>query len=542
MEKLSILSIFNDAIIQNKSLFIISLIVCIIFIGIDRFLIPRIVYSILENITNLEFSKQYLIYIGILYFISSYLQIILDYKIISISDSLTSSLIKRMTNVVYDKYEEDLRGMEPQLLTTYFEKLNTSITEILTSCKWRKMTLINLPIIIFFYCFYLSPILGVISLISFCSILYFIYRFFIKSTEIDGLSHQTKKNKFLGLFSDYINNLIAIYNNNTNNDEITKLEKDNIKIQKDNLYFLNNLKIKKIGIIVISTVVLLSFNYLIIYKFSNISIVNKQNLTILIVALMVEMFHMTSAVIPTVENIYTFKTVAQKLETLPIHKATKKLDVVNNFDINIAGLSYETVLDKLDLMIPYGQRVAIMGKIGCGKSTAIKLIMKFIKPNGGSIYLGDINIDDINIKKYRSIISYIPQHINLFNRSIEDNLFYGSILSKQEKAAIIEKYNVRNFFGEDLTRNVGNNGAQLSGGQRQILYILRNIIQPSRKIFILDEPTIGLDANTKKYLINLLNIIQDKTIIIITHDDDILPIVNRIIMMDSGKIVEDETI
>jgi ABC-type bacteriocin/lantibiotic exporter with double-glycine peptidase domain len=101
---------------------------------------------------------------------------------------------------------------------------------------------------------------------------------------------------------------------------------------------------------------------------------------------------------------------------------------------------------------------------------------------------------------------------------------------------------VRNFFGNDLKRKVGNNGAVLSGGQRQLLYILRNIIQPSRKIIILDEPTVGLDPNCKKYLLELLNRIHDKTIIIVTHDDDILKIVDRVLFMEGGKISGDKTI
>mgnify|MGYP003349036140 CR=1 FL=1 len=133
MERLSIISILKETISHNKLLFTSVLIVATIFIIIDRFLIQRIIFSILDNITNIDKAKKYLIYLGIIYFISSILQILIDYKSANITDSLTNSLLTRMTNLVYDKYEEDLRGMEPQLLTTYFEKLNNSLLEIINS-------------------------------------------------------------------------------------------------------------------------------------------------------------------------------------------------------------------------------------------------------------------------------------------------------------------------------------------------------------------------------------------------------------------------
>jgi ABC-type bacteriocin/lantibiotic exporter with double-glycine peptidase domain len=218
------------------------------------------------------------------------------------------------------------------------------------------------------------------------------------------------------------------------------------------------------------------------------------------------------------------------------------VNLINDFNIIVNNLEYKTILNGINLEIPFCQRVAILGNIGCGKSTLLKLIMRYIHPKVGQVLLGNNNINDINITKFRSVISYIPQHVYLFNRTIEENLFYGSILSEQAKIDILKRLNVNKFFGNDLKRKIGNNGAKLSGGQRQLLYTLRNIIQPSRKIIILDEPTVGLDPNSKKYLLELLNEIHDKTIIIVTHDDDILKIVNRVLFMEGGKITGDETI
>ena len=257
--------------------------------------------------------------------------------------------------------------------------------------------------------------------------------------------------------------------------------------------------------------------------------------------ILLEIYQVMNIIGPTSEKINAFHNIANSLK-VNILENKGLVQNIDNFDIHLVNISYETILDKFNLSVPYKQRIAIMGKIGCGKSTSVKLIMKLIKPSLGNINLGNVDIEYININKYRSIISYIPQHIFLFDRSIEENLFYGSILTDVEKEVIIKKYKINNFFGDDLKRKVGNNGAKLSGGQRQLLYILRHIIQPSRKVMILDEPSVSLDQNSKNYLIELLNNISDKTLIIITHDNDILKIMNRIIFLDKGKITSDKTI
>jgi ABC-type multidrug transport system fused ATPase/permease subunit len=503
-------------------------------------MIQRLVFSIMQTITNGGDTKKYIFYLGSIFMVSCLFQTLLDYKTNKITDSLNSALLKRMTNTVYYKYENDIRGMEPQLLTTYFEKLNNCLLDITLNHKWRKLTLLLLPTIFILYSFYVNYKIGLISLVIIGIIYYLSFKMINTSNEL-GKLNELNKNKFLGLFSDYIYNLISIYNNNTREVEINNLENDNLRIQSESINFYYLFTGKKLFLMILTIVSLLLFIYLIIYKFPSIEVEQKQNLIIFIMILLLEMYQIMNIVVPTSEKINSFHNIADSLKCSVVN-TTNQVQDVNNFDINIVDLSYETILNKFNLNIPYRQRVAIMGKIGCGKSTSVKLIMKLIKPSSGNIYIGGVNIDDININKYRSIVSYIPQHIFLFDRSIEENIFYGSILNDIEKENIIKKYNIISFFGDDLKRKVGNNGAKLSGGQRQLLYIIRNIIQPSRKVIILDEPSVSLDQNSKKYLLELLNSIEDKTLIIITHDDDILKIVNRIIFLDKGRITEDETI
>jgi len=540
MEQLSILSIYKEALNKNKLLFMILLIAAISFVIIDKFMVQRLVFSIIQTISNGDDTKTYIIFLTGLLTISFLFQSLLDYKTNKINDSISNILLERMTNAVYFKYERDIRGMEPQLLTTYFEKLNNCLFDITNHHKWRKLTLILLPIIFISYSLYVNIKVGFISLFIIFTIYFLSYKM-MNLYNNEGKINETNKNKFLGLFSDYIYNLLSIYNNNTREFEINNLANDNIRLQSESTNFYYLFTTRKYLLMLVITLLLLSFIYIIVYKFPTLLVEKKQNLIIFIMIILLEMYQVMTIIGPTSEKINAFDNIANNLK-VNILENNRSISNVDNFDIQLVNISYETILDKFNLSIPYKQRIAIMGKIGCGKSTSVKLIMKLIKPTSGNIYFGNVDIDDININKYRSIISYIPQHIFLFDRTIEDNLFYGSILNDVEKELIIKKYKIHNFFGDDLKRKVGNNGAKLSGGQRQLLYILRHIIQPNRKVMILDEPSVSLDQNSKNYLLELLNNISDKTLIIITHDNDILKIMNRIIFLEKGKITRDKTI
>ena len=538
MDDLSIVSIFKDTIFSHKLLSFILFIAVILYVIIDKFIIQNFIVSIVEGIQNGNDVKKLILYLGIVFILSFCSQTFLDYKTNRVTDSLSSSLITRMSKSIYNKYENDISIMEPQLLTTYFEKLNTVLFDLVLVQKWRKLTMLILPILFLGVAFYVNINIGMLSLVSLGSI-YLLGRSLIHSVDKLGLENETNKNKILDLFSDYINNLISIYSFGTKKTEIEYLKNGSEQLLHLGGEFYSKFAKIKLIFIVFTIVILLILMYIILYKFPDISYLSKKSLIILIISVLTEIYQFISISEPINDKINSFNTIAQKFKLHKSNTIEPKINEIHNYNLKIVDLCYKRILNNFNLNIPFGQRIAVTGTIGSGKSTLIKLIMKYIKKCNGNIYLGENNIDDLVINKYRSIISYIPQNVGLFNRSLEENLFYGSILSDVEKEEIILQLNIRSFFGNDLKRNIGNNGNKLSGGQRQLLYILRNIIQLSRKIIILDEPTVGLDSQAKAFLIHLLSNIQKKTLIIITHDKDILKIANRVIFMDNGKIIQD---
>ena len=189
------------------------------------------------------------------------------------------------------------------------------------------------------------------------------------------------------------------------------------------------------------------------------------------------------------------------------------------------------------MAIEGNKKTGIIGEMGGGKTTLLKILLGLIK------YNGDVLIDGQNTKQYdhniiMEHVAYVPQNSKLFNRTIYENLAYGTNYTKQKVMEIIKEYDLSEFFTsfkKGLDTKVGKNGEKVSGGQRQMIFIMRVLIQ-DKKIILFDEPTASLDYEHKLKLINLIKKIKNKTIIIITHDSTIFDVFYKIILMENGEI------
>lgn len=195
------------------------------------------------------------------------------------------------------------------------------------------------------------------------------------------------------------------------------------------------------------------------------------------------------------------------------------------------------ILKNINCVINGSQKVAIIGNIGSGKTSLMKALIGLLKYEG-KIKINDIDINELGKKFISKNIAYIPQNPRLFNRTIRENLAYGSHYTSNEIDQLLSLFKLNDFFlkfENGLDTNVGTNGDKLSGGQRQLVYIVRAIIQ-NKKIFVLDEPTSSLDEAHKNILFQLLNTQSNSTIIAITHDKEILNWFDSILTIAEGKI------
>lgn len=216
-------------------------------------------------------------------------------------------------------------------------------------------------------------------------------------------------------------------------------------------------------------------------------------------------------------------------------------------DVTFAYNKSNSIFEHLNLHIKPGEKVGIVGYSGAGKSTLIALLLKNFKATSGDIIIDDQSIYDVTSDSLRAQVSLIPQDIMLFHRTIGENIGYakeGATIAEIEYAARLA--NIHEFI-ESLPNKydtlVGERGVKLSGGQRQRVAIARAIMK-NAPILILDEATSSLDSQTEQEVqssINKMLNIENVTIIAIAHRLSTIKHMDRIIVMEKGKIVEGGT-
>ena len=232
-------------------------------------------------------------------------------------------------------------------------------------------------------------------------------------------------------------------------------------------------------------------------------------------------------------------------QTKKIPNPEKGLDIVFKDIEYTHNSAKEKLFDKLNLRIRPFEKVAVIGKIACGKSSMARLISRLQTFQGGNIYINDVPITEIAIDDLREQIIYIPQHPRLFNRTLRENLLFG--LPPDIRVEHILKFMKDNGFDEleqiftkRMDQKVGKGGSSLSGGQKAMVWFLRAVMQKS-SLIISDEPGASLDPQSKKQVTQMLDIIaKDRSIILITHDMDMLVNFDRIITFEKGKIISDK--
>ncbi len=201
------------------------------------------------------------------------------------------------------------------------------------------------------------------------------------------------------------------------------------------------------------------------------------------------------------------------------------------------------VFEHLHVTIPPKQQVGLVGFSGSGKSTFVNLVLRLFEPQGGSIRIDGQNILEVTQDSLRESVSMIPQDPQLFHRSLMENIRYGRLdASDDEVIEAAKKAHAHEFIlqtEKQYESLVGERGVKLSGGQRQRISIARAILKDA-PILILDEATSSLDSVTeKKIQAGLDNLMKGRTVVVVAHRLSTISHMDRILVFDQGKIVED---
>lgn len=200
-------------------------------------------------------------------------------------------------------------------------------------------------------------------------------------------------------------------------------------------------------------------------------------------------------------------------------------------------------LSEVSLHIRAGERVGILGCVGSGKSTLEKLILGLYRPTSGSILIDDVHIEQIDPAELRRNIGYIPQDVQLLSGTVYDNITLGCERPSNDRVLqAIHISGLKNLIGthaDGLSMPVGEGGSRLSGGQRQTIAEARAVMADS-SILLFDEPTSAMDSNLENHVSKTLGqFSQGKTLLLVTHRTSLLHLVDRLIVMDGGRVIAD---
>jgi ATP-binding cassette subfamily C protein LapB len=203
----------------------------------------------------------------------------------------------------------------------------------------------------------------------------------------------------------------------------------------------------------------------------------------------------------------------------------------------------DSALEGMSFKIAAGERVALIGRVGSGKSTMQRLIMGLYQPTEGAVLLDGIDLRQLDPADVRRNCGHVSQDVTLFYGTLRENIAFGlpyaddsAIVAAAEVAGMTDFVN-RHPRGFDMT--VGERGESLSGGQRQSVGIARAVLH-NAPILLLDEPTSAMDFSTEAQITARMNaFVHDKTVVLVTHRTSMLAMVTRVIVVDGGKIVAD---
>ncbi|XXU78975.1 ABC transporter ATP-binding protein [Sorangium sp. So ce1151] len=214
-------------------------------------------------------------------------------------------------------------------------------------------------------------------------------------------------------------------------------------------------------------------------------------------------------------------------------------------DVSFGYTPDQPIFERLDLTIPRGQRVGLVGFSGSGKSTFVSLILRLYDINDGQILIDGVDIRDMTQDALHAQLSLIPQDPSLFHRTLLENIRYGRLdATDEEVVEAARKAHAHEFIAQmkDGYRSmVGERGVKLSGGQRQRIAIARVILKDA-PVLILDEATSSLDSITEKAIQDTLEgVMKGKTVLVVAHRLSTVVHLDRILVFDKGRIIEDGT-
>lgn len=242
------------------------------------------------------------------------------------------------------------------------------------------------------------------------------------------------------------------------------------------------------------------------------------------------------------------KRIYQFLDEPEIEEEGKNIEFKNNVTVDSLWFAYDKedyVLKDININIAKGQKIAFIGKTGCGKTTLVSLIINLYQLNKGNITMDGVNINNIKPKEYIKNFAVISQDINLFNDTILENIKYGNDKIEDEEIIQIAKnvgvHDIFNRMENGYNTIINENNTNISNGVKQLIVLMQAIVSKAT-VLIFDEATNGLDKETEEKINNAMNYMKKtRTLIVIAHKLDVIKDADMIYAIENGKVVANGT-
>ena len=553
---------------ENKFWVFITIITTLVCNPIEMIVLSDLFSKFTNSVDKLEYTNSMTIiwkiaalsiFIELVYMISNYYD--------KIYYPLMEKFIRfKLIDVIFKnievKYErEDISNYIVNTL-----KIPNTVTSFTGRFIYWVVTFVLTTIVILGYVFYLNPLIGLMTIGVFI-VFFIMYYYVLMDTKNTSEQRENEEKQMMSSIDDILSNSISIICNKKVNDEREYLT------QKHDLYdraHETQLWSSSKGGFVLSFVIisiLVAYVYVILRMYKSKTIDSVLTIKIIIIMLFFTRYIKTSSqgsirVISEYGKLAENETNIRNLLVDKDDATGRKADVPITGHIEFKNVSFEyaagaaatagaagavatqerkKTLDNVSFKIKPLDRVAVIGTNGSGKSTIIKLLSGFFKPTEGQILFDGEDIRNIDREYLRSKLSIVSQKVVLFNRTVLENICYATNTPKEEVVDILDKLKIMNVFKklpQGLDTIAGSRGENLSGGQRQIIYLLRSYLS-NKPITIMDEPTAAVDAFHKKYVSQMIDEMAKKTtLIVVTHDADFAATFPVKIYIESGRVVK----
>ena len=565
---------------ENKFWVFITIVITLICNPIEMIWLSDLFTSFTIAIDNLQYAKTLTIlwkmtavyiFIDLANMVSNYFDKIYYPKLEKFIRFKLIDIIFNHIDVNYEK--EDISNHIVKAL-----KVPNSVTSFTSLFVYWIVTFLLTTILIIGYIFWVSPTVGMMTTLVF-AVYFIVYYTTLHKTMTTSEEREHQENTLLSEIDDVLSNSISIISTRKVDDEKEYLtERHNVydAVHEDHLWHNS-----KNGFIlsIVGTLLLVFYVYMLLTLYRKNQLNSADTIKLVIIIL----FFVRYVKVVSQQSIYVVAEYGKLVESERNIQDLLRYDTDNSSalrpdtaaasaasaaaaasepktGIPITGhIEFKNVsfgypgsgsgsgtgagaksLDNVSFKINPRESVAIIGTHGSGKSTIIKLMCGYFKPTEGQIRFDGVDLREIDREHLRNNISLVSQKVVLFNRTVLENICYGTNIPKEQVVPVLERLQIMSVFHklpQGLDTMAGARGERLSGGQRQIVYLLRSYLS-NKPITIMDEPTAAVDTFHKKYVIQMIHEMMKKTtLIVVTHDPEIAGSFRKKIYLESGKIV-----